>query len=105
MAIGGAGGDVFVGDPKPEPFDWGSSKWATEQVYDVDLADLLGDLACGAVFAPVGRLALVADRTYGLAQRALYFRPDTFRDEPARLWPRLFAARVLHRLPSGQGAA
>ena len=36
-----------AGDPKPEPFDWGPRKWATEEAYDEDLAAFLGDLACG----------------------------------------------------------
>jgi uncharacterized protein YjbI with pentapeptide repeats len=75
-----------TGDPRPEPFTWGRPNWDTEQAYDEDLAAFLGDLACGRD-AP-------AAQTHGLARRALEpARPEG--GEPDRLWPRLFAARVV----------
>jgi hypothetical protein len=76
-----------AGDPKPEPFSWGKPTWATEQAYDDDLAKYLGDLACGGDVPEA--------QTRGLALRALYLaRPS---EEPDRLWPRFFAARVTGR--------
>jgi uncharacterized protein YjbI with pentapeptide repeats len=53
-----------AGDPDPEPFEWGRPKWATKQAYDEDLAELLGDLACGRDMPEA--------QTRGLAQRAVY---------------------------------
>jgi hypothetical protein len=75
-----------AGDPQPEPFEWGNRKWATERAYDEDLAKLLGELACGRDVAEA--------QTRGLAPRALEgARPQG--SEADRLWPRLFAARVI----------
>ena len=71
------------GTPQPEPFNWRERKWATIDAYDEELADLLGELACGPD-APEAR-------TRGLARRAL----ATFGAEPDRVWPALFAARVI----------
>jgi hypothetical protein len=74
------------GDPAPRAFDWGPRKWATEKAYDKDLAKLLGELACGRDVAEA--------QTRGLARRAL--QPVRWpRGAPDRLWPRLFAARVI----------
>jgi uncharacterized protein YjbI with pentapeptide repeats len=70
------------GDPEPEPLEWSRLKWDRPEEYDKDLAEFLGDLACG-------RDVLEA-QTRGLAWRA--FR--TTREEPQRIWPRLFADRV-----------
>jgi uncharacterized protein YjbI with pentapeptide repeats len=75
-----------TGDPRPEPLAWGRPRWASDQTYDQDLATFLGDLACGGD-AP-------AAQTRGLARRALEpARPGG--GESDRLWPRLFAARVV----------
>jgi uncharacterized protein YjbI with pentapeptide repeats len=75
-----------TGDPQPEPFPWGRPSWHTERAYDEDLAAFLGDLACGRD-AP-------AAQTRGLVRRALEpARPQA--GEHDRLWPRLFAARVI----------
>ena len=75
-----------AGDPQPEPFAWGEPKWATERAYDEDLAAFLGDLACGRDVAEA--------QTRGLARRAL--EPARLQEgAPDRLWPRLFAARVI----------
>ena len=71
------------GDPEPEPFDWGPRKWPTAPAYGKDLAAFLGDLACAAE-AP-------EEQTRGLARRAL----ATVGDELGRVWPALFAARVI----------
>jgi hypothetical protein len=73
-------------DPRPEPFAWGRPSWNTERAYDRDLAALLGDLACSRD-APEAQ-------TRGLARRALEpARPQA--GEHDRLWPKLFAARVI----------
>jgi uncharacterized protein YjbI with pentapeptide repeats len=75
-----------TGDPKPEPFAWGRPNWHTERAYDEDLAAFLGDLACGRD-APEAQ-------TRGLVRRALEpARPQA--GEHDRLWPKLFAARVI----------
>jgi hypothetical protein len=75
-----------AGDPQPEPFGWGNRKWTTERAYDEDLAKLLGELACGGDVAEA--------QTRGLARRALEpARPQG--SEADRLWPRLFAARLI----------
>jgi uncharacterized protein YjbI with pentapeptide repeats len=75
-----------TGDPQPEPFAWGEPKWATERAYDEDLAKLLGELACGRDVAEA--------QIRGLARRAL--EPARSQGSEAdRLWPRLFAARVI----------
>jgi hypothetical protein len=71
------------GDPEPEPFDWGPRKWPTAPAYDKDLAAFLGDLACAADVPEA--------QTRGLAYRALR-TPDA---ETSRVWPVLFAARVI----------
>ena len=72
-----------AGDPQPEPFAWGERQWTTERAYDEDLGKLLGELACGRDVAEGG-----------LAPRALEgARPQG--SEADRLWPRLFAARVI----------
>jgi hypothetical protein len=73
-------------DPKPEPFPWGKPTW-TEQTYDKALAKFLGDLACG------GNVS--AAQTGVLASRALNLLPHPSSNEPGRLWPKLFAARVV----------
>jgi hypothetical protein len=73
------------GDPQPEPFAWGSRKWATERAYDEDLAAFLGDLACGRD-APEAQIR-------GLVRRAL--EPARPQGKPERVWPRLFAARII----------
>ena len=75
-----------AGDPQPEPFEWGNRKWATERAYDEDLAKLLGELACGRDVAEA--------QTRGLAPRALE-GARAQGSEADRLWPRLFAARVI----------
>ena len=72
-----------LGDPEPEPFNWGRPNWATEEAYDEDLATFLGDLACGRDVPEA--------QTQGLARRAL----TQLLAEPDRLWPRLFAARLI----------
>jgi hypothetical protein len=72
-----------TGDPRAGPFARGEPKWATERAYDEDLAKFLGDLACGRDGPE--------PHTRGLAQRAL----RTVGDEPSRVWPALFAARVI----------
>jgi uncharacterized protein YjbI with pentapeptide repeats len=72
-------------DPAPLPFPWGLRKWATEQAYDRDLADFLGDLAC--------RGDVPEAQTRGLALRSLNLAGPSS-DERDRLWPKLFAARV-----------
>jgi uncharacterized protein YjbI with pentapeptide repeats len=73
-------------DPEPEPFAWGEPRWATGRAYDEDLAAFLGELACGGEVAQA--------QTRGLARRALEpARPPD--GAPERLWPRLFAARVI----------
>jgi hypothetical protein len=75
------------GNPEPEPFDWGPRKWVAEE-YDKDLAEFLGDLACGG--------DLHEAQTRGLTSRALYAtRHPLAGGEPDRLWHRLFAARVI----------
>ncbi len=75
-----------AGDPQPEPFAWGAPRWATERAYDEDLAALLGDLACGRDVAEA--------ETRGLARRAL--EPAPLQEgAPDRVWPALFAARVI----------
>jgi hypothetical protein len=74
-----------AGDPEPEPFAWGERRWATERAYDEDLAAFLGDLACGRD-APETQL-------HGLARRAL--EPARPQGGPERVWPRLFAARIV----------
>ena len=75
-----------AGDPDPEPFNWGSSKLTTERTYDEALAKFLGDLACSRD-APEAQVR-------GLARRAL--EAARLQDgEPDRVWPRLFAARVI----------
>jgi uncharacterized protein YjbI with pentapeptide repeats len=74
------------GDPQPEPFAWGERQWTTERAYDEDLGKFLGELACGPDVAEA--------QIRGLARRALEpTRPQE--GEPDRLWPRLFAARVV----------
>ena len=65
-------------DPKPQPLDWGPRKWPTEQDYDKDLANVLGDLACDRDVAQAQIL--------GLARRSL--------NETKRL----YAKRVAERL-------
>jgi hypothetical protein len=75
-----------TGDPQAEPFEWGDRKWATERAYDENLAAFLGDLVCGRD-APEAQIR-------GLARRALE-PPRPQGGEPDRLWPRLFAARVI----------
>jgi uncharacterized protein YjbI with pentapeptide repeats len=75
-----------TGDPKPEPFAWGERKWTTERAYDEDLGKLLGELACGPDVAEA--------QIRGLVRRA--FDPARPQEsESDRLWPRLFAARVI----------
>ena len=75
-----------TGDPRPEPFAWGRPNWDTERAYDEDLAAFLGDLACNRD-APEAQVR-------GLARRAL--EAARLQDgEPDRVWPRLFAARVI----------
>ena len=75
-----------TGDPRPEPFTWGRPNWDTEGAYDEDLAAFLGDLACNGD-APEAQVR-------GLARRAL--EAARLQDgEPDRVWPRLFAARVI----------
>jgi uncharacterized protein YjbI with pentapeptide repeats len=69
-------------DPEPEPFSWGPRKWVTEQAYDEELADFVGDLGCGGDVPEA--------QTRGLASRALATSAD-----PVRPWPKLFAARVI----------
>jgi hypothetical protein len=73
-----------TGDPQPEPFTWGRPNWNTERAYDRDLAAFLGDLACSRD-APEAQ-------TRGLARRAL---EPAGKGEHDRLWPKLFAARVI----------
>jgi uncharacterized protein YjbI with pentapeptide repeats len=74
------------GDPQPEPFAWGDRQWTTEPAYDEELGQLLGELACGPDVAEA--------QIRGLARRALEpARPQA--GAPDRLWPRLFAARVV----------
>lgn len=70
-------------DFESEPLGWGPAKWATESAYDEDLAVFLGDLACGR--------DVVEAQTRGLADRAL----ETGGAETSRVWPVLFAARVI----------
>jgi hypothetical protein len=74
------------GDPQPERFAWGRPNWDTERAYDQDLAAFLGDLVCGRD-APEAQIR-------GLARRALE-PPRPQEGGPDRLWPRLFAARVI----------
>ncbi len=83
------------GDPQPGTFDWGKRKWTTAQAYDEDLAAFLGDLACGPEVADA--------QIRGLARRALEpARPQAA--APDRLWPSLFAARVIGAdCPSAEG--
>jgi uncharacterized protein YjbI with pentapeptide repeats len=77
--------ESFPWDPEPESFPWGAPKWATEDAYDESLAQFLGNLACGR--------DVPETHTRGLASRALDpLLPDI---EPDRLWPKLFAVRVL----------
>jgi uncharacterized protein YjbI with pentapeptide repeats len=68
-------------DPVPLPFPWGRAKWFSEHEYDRDLAEFLGDLACGRDVPEA--------QTRGLANRAVWIGRA-----PDRLWPRIFAARV-----------
>jgi hypothetical protein len=83
-----------TGDPQPEPFAWGEPKWATERAYDEDLAAFLGDLACGRDVTDA--------QTRGLVRRAL--EPAQQEGAPARVWPRLFAARLIGTdCPPGEG--
>ena len=74
-----------TGDPQPEPFEWGERKWATERAYDEDLASFLGELACGRD-VPKRRPEASPGARSNL--RGHGGRAD-------RLWPRLFAARVI----------
>jgi uncharacterized protein YjbI with pentapeptide repeats len=75
-----------TGDPQPESFAWGRPTWDTERAYDEDLAAFLGDLACGPDVAEA--------QIRGLARRALEpARPQE--GAPDRVWPRLFAPRVI----------
>ena len=75
-----------TGDPQPEPFAWGDRQWTTEPAYDEELGKLLGELACGPDVA--------AAQIRGLVRRALGpARPQE--GAPDRLWPRVFAARVI----------
>jgi uncharacterized protein YjbI with pentapeptide repeats len=75
-----------TGDPKPEPFAWGRPNWHTERAYDEDLAAFLGDLACSG--------GVPQAQIRGLARRALQpARPQEGGHN--RLWPKLFAARVI----------
>jgi hypothetical protein len=74
-----------TGDPQAEPFEWGDRKWATERAYDENLAAFLGDLVCGRD-APEAQIR-------GLARRAL--EPARSQGEPYRVWPRLFAGRLI----------
>jgi uncharacterized protein YjbI with pentapeptide repeats len=69
-------------DPEPEPFSWGRPMWATEHAYDQDLAKFVGDPACGT--------EVPEPQTRGLARRAI-----ATSSEADRLWPRLFAARLI----------
>jgi hypothetical protein len=73
------------GDPQPQTFTWGRPTWDTGPAYDEDLAAFLGDLACGRD-APEAQIR-------GLVRRAL--EPARPQGEPDRVWPRLFAARVI----------
>jgi uncharacterized protein YjbI with pentapeptide repeats len=66
-------------DPAPEPFEWGTPSWATQNAYDKDLATFLGDLACASDVDEA--------LTRGLARRAIYSED--------RMWRTLFAARLI----------
>jgi uncharacterized protein YjbI with pentapeptide repeats len=79
---------VSAGDPDPEPFDWGRSRWTTELGYDNDLAWVLGELACGRD-VPEAQIRGLARRAQGTKET---FGP--IESEPDRAWPRLFAARL-----------
>jgi uncharacterized protein YjbI with pentapeptide repeats len=75
-------------DPEPEPLDWGPRKWESPEDYDRDLANFLGDLACGD--------RVPEAQTKGLVRRALSsLLPSRRIDDPNRQWGRFFAARVL----------
>jgi hypothetical protein len=78
-------------DPKPEPFDWGPSRWITERAYDEQLAQFLGFLACDP--------NITEGHTLGLARRARAASGilGSLAEERRRLWPSLFAARLIGR--------
>ena len=76
-----------AGDPEPEPFDWGPSKWTTERTR------MTRPLRSFSVISPAAATR-PRRRSGGLARRAL--EAARLQDgEPDRVWPRLFAARVI----------
>ena len=101
-----------LGDPRPEPFEWGSIKWESQEDYEEELAKFFGELACGAD-VPEAQVQYLAQRALsdpfqwgarvhaGDSSRVIMMIGDRL-VQPANVragswprWSRLFATGVL----------